>query len=87
MDNVAPGVDSLNERIALYGTKTGEPRTRQYPVRDGASVPLRFEDKGVDWLLLAVVGVQPGESVDDAILREIRETESKIAALVDEVVA
>lgn len=84
MDNVAQNADALNERVALYGTKTGEPRTRQYPVRDGVSVPLRYEHNGVEWLLLAVVGVKPGETVDAAILRETRSIDAQIADLLAE---
>lgn len=84
MDNISHRAPAQCDRVALYGTKQGDTRTRTYPLRGGVEVPLRFEDKGVEWVLLCLTTPQAGEDIDAAILREIRETEDIIADLLAE---
>ena len=80
--NVTPNVSPC-DRMALYATKDGT-RTKDQPVRAGATVPMRFEQDGAEFVLLAVVTPHGDETVDAAILREIREKDAEIAALLED---
>jgi hypothetical protein len=86
MDNITPSDLTQCDRVALYGMNGG--RTREYPVRGGKDVPPRFTDRtGTEWVLLSVIACFPNETVDQAILREIRQCDAEMAALLDEMVA
>jgi hypothetical protein len=81
--NITPNVAPC-DRLALYATKDGS-RTKDQPVRAGASVPMRFTQDGAEFVLLAVITPQGDETADAAILREVRELDAEIAALLEDV--
>ena len=71
------------DRVALYATADGS-RTKDYPLRAGATVPLRFTQDGADFVLLAVITPHGDETTDAAVLREIREKDAELLALLDD---
>lgn len=80
--NVTPSVAPC-DRMALYATKDGS-RTKDQPVRAGAEVPMRFEQDGAEFVLLAVITPTGDETTDAAILREIREKDAELMALLED---
>ena len=77
------GVTVKFDRIATYATADGS-RTKDQPLRAGATPPLFFEQDGATFVLLAVITPDVGETTDAAILREIREKDAELLALLDD---
>jgi hypothetical protein len=84
MQSIQPSDLTQCDRVALYGAQAGA-RTKEYRVRAGHDAPQRFTEKGTEWVLLAVVAPNAGETVDQAIVREIRQCDAEMAALLSEV--
>ena len=76
--------DAPCDRVAVYSTDDGS-RTKEQPVREGAAVPMRFTHAGAEFVLRAVIRPAAGETADGAILREIRERDAELLALLEDV--
>ena len=75
----------LHTWMAIYTSDDGLTE-RTVPMREGATPP-RVIEGATGWLTLrAVIRPAEGESVDDAILREVRESGGESDALVEDAV-